>query len=84
MVVAVALLQHLHGHAEEAGGLPQIGALCIIQVAAVWRSVCGVIRSGPMVGSPAAWTAALKPFFTDCTGLPFHSTTACVATARRR
>ena len=48
---------------------------CIIQVAAVWLSVCGVT----CLSSSAALTAAAKPLRTDRTALPFHSTTAFVA-----
>ena len=53
---------------------------CIAQVAAVCRNTCGVIL---LVSSPAAFAAAANPLRTDRTGLPFHSTMACLAMPSR-
>ena len=46
-------------------------------------NTCGVVLSGPVVGSPAALAAAAKPLRTERTDLPFHSTTACLAMPSR-
>jgi hypothetical protein len=45
-------------------------AIGLLQVAAVWRSVCGVTR--PV--SPASLAALRNPVFTEETGLPLNST----------
>jgi hypothetical protein len=64
MVVSVAALQHLDGHSEKTGGLPEIRTALHGPCCGGVRRTCGVILSGPFTGKPAAFTAAAKPLRT--------------------
>src|SRR5882757_5234613 len=45
MMMAVDALKHLDGHAQIPAAVRKSTSCCISQVAAVWRSVCGVTFS---------------------------------------
>ena len=87
-LVGILAVVSVERHVESSSLIPRkpaashIGApFCISHVAAVWRSVCGVML--PSSVESCARQTGRNAVLTDATGLPCHSTKCCSAMPRR-